>query len=54
MLVEYGERIAIRGRNGAGKSTLIDLITGRLDPTAGEVVRGAVSSSARSNRCGPS
>ena len=41
LLVEYGERIAIRGRNGAGKSTLIDLITGRLDPTAGEVVRGS-------------
>ncbi len=41
LLVEYGERIAIRGRNGAGKSTLIDLITGRLEPTAGEVTRGS-------------
>ena len=41
LLIEYGERIAIRGRNGAGKSTLIDLITGRLEPTAGEVTRGS-------------
>ncbi|MAT03846.1 MAG: heme ABC transporter ATP-binding protein [Acidimicrobiaceae bacterium] len=41
LLVEYGERIAIRGRNGSGKSTLIDLITGRLEPTSGTVMRGS-------------
>jgi ATPase subunit of ABC transporter with duplicated ATPase domains len=35
LLVEYGDRIAIRGANGAGKSTLIDLVLGRVEPTDG-------------------
>lgn len=32
-----GERIAIIGPNGAGKSTLFDLISGRQNPSAGQV-----------------
>ena len=36
-----GERIGIIGPNGSGKSTLLKLLTGRLDPVAGEVLPGA-------------
>jgi ATPase subunit of ABC transporter with duplicated ATPase domains len=39
--VAYGDRIAIVGANGSGKSTLIQLLLGRLDPTAGRVSTGA-------------
>ena len=35
-----GERIGILGGNGAGKTTLLNLLTGRLAPVSGEVVRG--------------
>ncbi|NDZ16461.1 ABC transporter ATP-binding protein [Variovorax sp. WS11] len=38
LAVEAGERIAIIGPNGAGKSTLFNLISGRLEPTSGEVL----------------
>jgi branched-chain amino acid transport system ATP-binding protein len=37
LAVAKGERIAIIGPNGAGKSTLFNLISGRLQPTSGEV-----------------
>jgi branched-chain amino acid transport system ATP-binding protein len=33
-----GERIAVIGPNGAGKSTLFNLISGRIEPTSGEVL----------------
>lgn len=38
--VQQGEILGIIGPNGAGKSTLINLITGHLRPTSGQVVVG--------------
>ena len=38
LTVQRGERVAIIGPNGAGKSTLFNLISGRLEPSAGEIV----------------
>ncbi len=38
LAVESGERVAIIGPNGAGKSTLFNLISGRFEPTSGEVL----------------
>ncbi|GAB4443419.1 MAG: ABC-F family ATP-binding cassette domain-containing protein [Chloroflexi bacterium OHK40] len=35
------DRVGIIGPNGSGKSTLLNLIAGRVQPDAGEVVRGA-------------
>ncbi|QAR35917.1 ABC transporter ATP-binding protein [Latilactobacillus curvatus] len=35
--VQPGEIVGLVGANGAGKSTLINLILGRLQPTAGEI-----------------
>ena len=35
---EEGELVAIVGPNGAGKTTLVNLLTGLLEPDAGEVV----------------
>ena len=38
LAVRSGERVAIIGPNGAGKSTLFNLISGRFEPTSGEVL----------------
>jgi branched-chain amino acid transport system ATP-binding protein len=38
LVVAAGERVAIIGPNGAGKSTLFNLISGRFEPTSGEIV----------------
>jgi branched-chain amino acid transport system ATP-binding protein len=35
--IEQGARHALIGPNGAGKTTLVNLLTGFLDPTSGEV-----------------
>lgn len=42
--VERGETVGIIGTNGSGKSTILKIITGVLNPTAGEVtVNGRIS-----------
>jgi len=38
MNVRTGERVGIIGPNGAGKSTLFNLISGRIEPTSGQVL----------------
>ncbi|WP_439519004.1 ABC transporter ATP-binding protein [Hydrogenophaga sp.] len=38
LVVNPGERVAIIGPNGAGKSTLFNLISGRFEPTSGDVL----------------
>ncbi len=35
LTIAHGDRIALVGANGAGKTTLIDLLLGRIAPTAG-------------------
>jgi ABC-type branched-subunit amino acid transport system ATPase component len=36
--VHEGELVSVVGPNGAGKTTLVNLLTGLLEPTAGEVL----------------
>ena len=44
MTVYQGETVGIIGTNGSGKSTILKIITGVLNPTAGEVkVNGRIS-----------
>ena len=38
LAIPAGERVGIIGPNGAGKSTLFNLISGRFEPTSGEVL----------------
>lgn len=38
MAVPQGERVGIIGPNGAGKSTLFNLISGRFEPSRGEIL----------------
>ncbi len=38
LAVHAGERVAIIGPNGAGKSTLFNLMSGRFDPTSGDIL----------------
>ncbi len=38
LAVTTGERVAIIGPNGAGKSTLFNLISGRFEPSSGDVL----------------
>ena len=38
LAVNAGERVAVIGPNGAGKSTLFNLISGRFEPTSGQVL----------------
>jgi ATP-binding cassette subfamily F protein 3 len=37
--VKPGDRIGLVGVNGAGKSTQLKIITGEIEPTAGEIIR---------------
>jgi branched-chain amino acid transport system ATP-binding protein len=37
LVVRRGERVGVIGPNGAGKSTLFNLISGRLQPSSGQV-----------------
>ena len=38
LAIPRGERVGIIGPNGAGKSTLFNLISGRFEPTSGDVL----------------
>ncbi len=40
LIIWRGERVGLVGPNGAGKSVLLHMITGNLQPTAGQIVLG--------------
>ncbi|MDR0782582.1 MAG: ATP-binding cassette domain-containing protein, partial [Propionibacteriaceae bacterium] len=37
--LDDGDRVGIVGRNGDGKSSLLNMLSGRLEPTSGQVTR---------------
>jgi len=37
--IETGQRACLTGRNGCGKSTLLKLLTGLIEPDAGQIIR---------------
>ncbi len=39
-VIRAGDRVLIDGPNGSGKTTLVDVVLGRLEPTAGTVTAG--------------
>ena len=39
-LFKKNDRIGVVGRNGVGKSTLLDLLTGEIKPSKGEIIHG--------------
>ncbi len=41
LVVEPGARLAIVGPNGSGKTTLLDIVSGRLEPSAGTMTVGS-------------
>jgi ATP-binding cassette subfamily F protein uup len=41
LTVGRGERLGVIGRNGTGKTTLLRALLGELEPSAGQIVRGA-------------
>ena len=43
LAVKAGERVAIIGPNGAGKSTLFNLISGRFQPSSGDILLNGAS-----------
>lgn len=43
LAVKTGERVAIIGPNGAGKSTLFNLISGRFQPSSGDILLNEAS-----------
>jgi len=36
--IDKGEKVAIKGQTGSGKSTLVNIISGLLDPTIGNII----------------
>jgi ATPase subunit of ABC transporter with duplicated ATPase domains len=38
--IRFGQKLCLLGRNGTGKTTLLKLITGAIEPQAGEMRRG--------------
>lgn len=41
LYVGYKDKVCILGRNGSGKSTLVKMVTGQVNPDAGEIKRGS-------------